>query len=71
VAVPNDHKSIATNLPFSKLESVLNAMVNETVVWDPRKTSLILDVCRGEFEFEGMRYSVVETAEWITSIRIM
>lgn len=68
---PKDRGSISTNLPFSKLNAVLDAMDKKLIVWDETKTSLICEVCRGEFNFEGARFAFVELCEITDSVELI
>lgn len=56
MSIPDDYKSVSTNLPLSQLEIVLKAIDEKRVIWDQTKTSLVVEYCYGEFDFEGSRY---------------
>lgn len=71
MAIPEDRKSISTNLPFSKLNAVLDAVDNESVKWDGRKTRMLGESCHGEFVFEGARYALEEMWELTEQVELI
>ncbi len=71
MAIPENRRSISTNLPFPRLEVFLNALKEETVQHVPGSTSMFAEFAQCEFDFEGARYYVDEFVEEVTSVRLI
>ena len=71
MAIPENRKSISTNLPFPRLNTFLDALEDEKVQHVRGSTSVFAESAGCAFDFEGARYGVSEGSEWIIGVSLL
>ncbi len=68
MAIPKNHRSIATNLPFPRLEAFLKALDRKKARCIPGSSSTFAESSACTFELDGATYRVNEFVETISSV---
>ncbi|PJE51126.1 MAG: hypothetical protein COV29_02530 [Candidatus Yanofskybacteria bacterium CG10_big_fil_rev_8_21_14_0_10_36_16] len=68
MAVPENRKHIATNLPFSRLNLFLDALEADRVKHVPGSKSAFAEALSCEFDFEDARYEVNQFDERVNGV---
>lgn len=71
MAIPEDRKSISTNLPLPRLEKILQALEDGNVEEVPESDSLVAEVGSWEVDFEGARYRIIELVEEVVLVYLV
>lgn len=71
MAIPEDRKTIGTNLPFPRLNAFLDALDKNKPDHVPGSTTMFAESAACDFDFEDGRYHIEEFTEEIFSVYLV